>query len=264
VGFDPPAYPRLVIDRSSPRVVVTVAAPSGQGDPELARRKNDLYAEAVRRHGGEPILLDAATTADDRERAIASMDGLLLSGGADIDPGRYGRPNQGSVSVERERDALEAAAFAAAEERGLPVLGICRGLQALNVFMGGRLLQDVPGHAGAGWGKGPTLTHPLRVAPGSRLARILFPTNVRGGVLEVNTFHHQAVRREDLAPGLVASATASSASGELIEGIETRSGRFVLGIQCHPERQESTPEAFERVFAVFVDACRGSVVARSA
>ena len=253
-----------VMDRSSPRVVVTVAAPSTQSDPDLAARKNQLYADAVVRHGGEPILLDATTPDADREAAFASMRGLLLSGGADIDPARYGTPNRGSVSIEPERDALEAAAFAVAEERELPVLGICRGFQALNVFLGGRLLQDVPGHAGAGWGKGPALTHPVRVAPGTRLARILYPTNVGGGVLEVNSFHHQAVRREDLAPGLIASATASRPAGELIEGIETRRGRFVIGVQCHPERQESTPEAFERVFAVFVDACRGSVATRSA
>ena len=243
---------------------MTVAASSAQPDPDLAARKNDLYAEAVRRHGGDPVLLDATASEDERKRAIESMDGLLLSGGADVDPARYGSENRGSVSVEPARDALEAEAFASAEDRALPILGICRGLQALNVFMGGRLVQDVAGHAAAGWGTGPALTHPLRVAPGSRLARILFPTNVRGGVLEVNSFHHQAVRREDLAPGLIANATASSPAGELIEGVETRSGRFVLGIQCHPERLESTPEAFERLFAVFVDACRGSVVARSA
>lgn len=253
-----------MIDRSSPVVLVTVAAPSAQADPELAERKNRLYADAIRRHGGEPLVIDATSSDDDRQQAFASMTGLLLSGGADIDPARYDSPNRGSVSMERDRDELEASAFAAAEERGLPVLGICRGFQALNVFLGGRLLQDVVGHAGAGWGKGPALTHSLRIAPGTRLARILFPTNVGGGVIEVNSFHHQAVRRQDLAPTLVPNATAPSASGELIEGAETRSGRFVLGVQCHPEREESTPEAFERVFGVFVDACRGSVAARSA
>jgi putative glutamine amidotransferase len=253
-----------MIDRSSPLVLVTVAAPSAQGDPELAERKNLLYADAIRRHGGEPLVLDATSSDDERHQAFASMMGLLLSGGADIDPSRYDSPNRGSVSMERDRDELEASAFAAADERGLPVLGICRGFQALNIFLGGRLLQDVPGHAGAGWGKGPALTHPLRIAPGTRLARILFPTNVGGGVIEVNSFHHQAVRRQDLAPALVPNATAPSSSGELIEGVETRSGRFVLGVQCHPEREESTPASFERVFGVFVDACRGSVAARSA
>jgi gamma-glutamyl-gamma-aminobutyrate hydrolase PuuD len=102
----------------------------------------------------------------------------------------------------------------------------------------------------------------MRVAPGTRLARMLFPTNVRGGVIEVNSYHHQGIRTADLAPSLIASGFASSAIGELVEAAETRSGRFVVGVQCHPERQESTPAAFERLFRVFVDACRGTIVAR--
>ena len=85
---------------------------------------------------------------------------------------------------------------------------------------------------------------------------------VAGMVGRVNSYHHQGVRAEDLAPGLVASATASSPVGELVEGLETRSGRFVVGIQSHPERRDSTPDAFERLFRVFVDACRGAVAAR--
>jgi putative glutamine amidotransferase len=100
------------------------------------------------------------------------------------------------------------------------------------------------------------------VSPGTRLARILFPTNARGGVLEVNSSHHQAVRPADLAPGLVPSATASSPAGEIVEALETRAGRFVMGVQCHPERTESTPPAFERLFSVFVDACRGAATTR--
>jgi putative glutamine amidotransferase len=80
---------------------------------------------------------------------------------------------------------------------------------------------------------------------------------VRGGVLEVNTYHHQAVGAANLAPGLVPSARAASPAGDLIEGLETREGRFVLGLQCHPERTDSTPAAFERLFAFFVNAARG-------
>ncbi len=106
-------------------------------------------------------------------------------------------------------------------------------------------------------GRGPAKIHPLRVAPGTRLARILFPTNAGGGVLRVNSYHHQAVRPSDLAPGLVANAWASSPAGDLIEGLEAADGRFVFGVQCHPERTESTPPAFERLFSVFVDAARG-------
>jgi putative glutamine amidotransferase len=246
---------------SAPLVVVTVADPARRRDPALATRKNELYAAAIARHGGTPLLLDASSSAAERTRAFDSMTALLLSGGADIEPARYGRPNDAAGDTEPDRDELEAAAWAAAGERALPVLGVCRGLQAINVFSGGTLL-DVPGHEGPSWGSGPALTHPLRVEPGTRLARILFPTNVRGGVVEVNSHHHQAIGAGGLAPGLVPNARAASRLGELIEGIETRDGRFVLAVQCHPERQESMPKTFERLFAFFVDAARGPIGGR--
>lgn len=240
-----------------PRILVTVATPSRQSEPEIAERKNRLYADGITRAGGLPIVLDASAPEVDRAAAFAAMDGLLLTGGADIDPARYGHPVDGSTSMEPDRDGLEAAAWAAAAGRDLPVLGICRGLQAINVFSGGRLLQHVDGHAGPGYGHGPAARHPMRLVPGSMLARVLVPTNVRGGVLEVNSYHHQAVRPSDLAPGLVASAFAASAEGDLVEGLEASNGRLIVGVQCHPERTESTPREFERLWRFFVDACRG-------
>lgn len=247
---------------ASPRIVVTVADPAGQAQPDVAQRKNELYAEAIRRHGGTPLVLDARSTPVERRAAFESMAGLLLTGGADIDPARYGRPNQGSVEIEPGRDALEAEAFAAASGRALPILGVCRGFQAINVFSGGRLLQDVDGHAGPGWGAGPARQHALRLVPGSRLARILSPTNPRAGATTVNSYHHQAVRASDLAPGLVASAWAASPAGDLVEGLEAADGRFLLGVQCHPERTESTPDSFERLWRFFVEACRGPIASR--
>jgi gamma-glutamyl-gamma-aminobutyrate hydrolase PuuD len=248
--------------RGSPKIVVTIGVVGRQAEPEIAERKNQLYAAGLARQGATPILVDAAMPVAERSAAFAAMDGLLLSGGADVDPARYGRPNQGSAGVEPDRDALEAAAWEAAQARGLPVFGICRGFQAINVLSGGTLLQEVAGHAGPSWGHGLAATHPLRVGPGTRLARLLFPTNARGGVLHVNSYHHQAIRANDLAPGLVASAWAGSPAGDLVEGLEAADGRFVIGIQCHPERTESTPAAFERVFAVFVDAARGPLSRR--
>ena len=246
----------------APRIVITVSDPSTRADPALAARKLQNYTEAVARHGAESVLLHPGLPPAARTEALATMDGLLLSGGPDIDPGRYGRRTLPSDSVEVDRDALEAEAWAAAAERALPVVGVCRGLQAINVFSGGTLIQHVDGHNGPAWGRGPAATHPLRVEPGTRLARILFPTNVRGGVVQVNSYHHQAVGTADLAPGLVPNARAASKAGELIEGLETRDGRFVLGVQCHPERTESTPKAFERLFAFFVDAARGPAARR--
>ena len=237
--------------------MITVAVAARQPEPELAGRRNALYSAAIERHGGEPIVLDATSDAATRDAALAAMDGLLISGGADLHPERYGRPDRGSVTVELDRDALEHDAWTVSQARGVPVLGICRGFQAINAFSGGTLLQHVDGHQGPRYGKGPALIHPVRIAPGTRLARILSPTNAGASVQRVNSYHHQAVRAADLAPGLVANAWASSPAGDLVEGLEAADGRFVFGLQCHPERQESTPAAFERLFGVFVDAARG-------
>ena len=242
---------------AAPQIVVTVATTAGRLDAEIAQRRNELYGASLVRQGARPIVLDETSTHAERTSAFAAMDGLLLSGGADVDPSRYGRPMQGATDMEPGRDALEAEAWTASQARALPVLGICRGFQAINVFSGGTMLQHVDGHIGASWGLGAARTHPLRVAPGTRLARILFPTNARGGVLEVNTYHHQGVRASDLAQSLVANAWANSPAGNLVEGLEAADGRFVIGVQAHPERTESTPAAFERLFAVFVDAARG-------
>jgi len=242
----------VAADRSrEPRIVVTVASARDQPDPDLAARRIELYLDAVRRHGGRPLSLSSRSGDAEVAAALAVMDGLLLTGGADIDPARYGQDNRGSRDIDAERDELEARVWAAAEARGVPVLGICRGLQAINVFSGGTLLQDVGEHAGPGWGTGPALTHPLQVVPGSRLARSLGDPDR----LEVNAYHHQAILVADLAPGLAAAAWADSPAGPLVEGLERPGERFVVGVQCHPERTESTPPEFERLFATFVAAC---------
>ncbi len=246
----------------SPRILVTLAVAARQSEPATAARKNALYVDSVLRHGATALPLDATSSPSERAAAFASMDGLLLTGGADIDPARYGSPDAGSEDVETDRDALEAAAFAVATSRGVPVLGICRGLQAMNVFSGGTLLQHVDGHAGASWGHGPALTHPLRLVPGSRLARILGPVNPGGAVLTVNSYHHQAVRKQNLAAAYVPAAWSPSPAGDLVEAFEAPDGPFRIAVQCHPERTESTPRAFERLFAFFVDACRGPLAGR--
>ena len=246
----------------SPRIVVTLAAAGRAADPALVARRNALYVDSVTRHGGTAIPLDATASESMRAGAFASMDGLLLSGGSDIAPARYGQSEPGSSAVDAWRDALEAAAWTAADARALPILGICRGLEAMNVFAGGTLTRHVDGHSGAPFGRGQAHMHPLRLAPGSRLARILSPTTAGGTVLTVNSYHHQAVRPSDLAPGFVASGWSSSPAGDLVEAFEAPSGAFRVAVQCHPERTESTPKAFERLFAFFVDACRGPAAGR--
>jgi putative glutamine amidotransferase len=234
----------------APRIVVTLAVAADHTDPDLAARRNDLYVAALARHGAEPVRLDARTPASVRDIALRSMDGLLFSGGADVHPSRYGQPIDGSREIEPDRDELEAMAWAAARSRHVPVLGICRGIQAINVFSGGSILQHVEGHAGPTWSTGPAATHPVRLVPGTRLAKLLGYADT----LEVNAYHHQGIRETDLAPGLRPAAWADSAAGPLVEGLEGTDERFVIGVQCHPERTESTPEVFEDLFAAFVKA----------
>ena len=234
----------------APRIVVTLAVPADHAQPDLAARRNDLYVAALARHGAEPVRLDARAPAAVRDSALQSMDGLLLSGGADVHPRRYGQPIGGSREIEPDRDELEAMAWAVAGSRQVPVLGICRGIQVINVFSGGSILQHVEGHAGPTWSTGPAATHPLRLVPGTRLAALLGDVDA----LEVNAYHHQGIRETDLAPGLRPSAWADSTAGPLVEGLEGTDERFVIGVQCHPERTESTPEVFEDLFAAFVRA----------
>jgi len=236
-----------------PRIVVTVTAVPSATASQAAPR-HQPYLDAVRRHGGVPVPIHAGTPPEDVAAALGTMDGLLLSGGVDIDPSRYGQANRGSREIQRDRDELEARAWAAAEARSLPVLGICRGLQAINVFSGGTLVQHVDGHESTGDPGSPQM-HPIDVVRGTRLASFLATGSDPEPVL-VNAFHHQGVTAADLAPGLVASAWADSSAGPLVEGLEAPGARFVVGVQCHPERTASTPPSFERLFRAFVDAAR--------
>jgi putative glutamine amidotransferase len=241
----------------SPSIVITLGAADLTADPPGAHRRNARYIAAVTRAGGRVTALDEHAPEADRARAFATMDGLLLSGGADIDPGRYRRETTGARDIQPGRDQLEAEAWVAAEERALPVLGICRGLQAINVFSGGTLIQHVDGHDGASHGSGSATSHPVRIRPGTRLARILGGADPGAVVLSVNSYHHQAVRPADLARGLIAAGSAPHPGGDLVEAVESADqDRFLVGVQCHPERTESTPEQFERLFEAFVDAAR--------
>ncbi len=250
-----------VQERSAePKIVVTLAVPADHAQPDLVARRNDLYVAALTRHGAEPVRLDVRTPGALRAEALRTMDGLLLSGGADLHPSRYGQPIDGSREIELDRDALEALAWDLAERRQVPVLGICRGIQAINVFSGGSILQHVEGHAGPAWGTGRAATHPVRLVSGTRLATLLGPADA----IEVNAYHHQGIRADDLAQGLRAAAWADSGAGPLVEGLEGTADRFVVGVQCHPERTESTPVAFERLFAAFVAAAAGGAAGRRA
>jgi putative glutamine amidotransferase len=235
-----------------PRIVATLADASSSSDPTVAELKNARYLEALERAGAVPHPLTERASPAERESAFATMDGLLLSGGADIDPARYGEVPSGARGAEPGRDALEDEAFHAALEAGVPILGVCRGLQAINVFSGGSLVQHLEGHESTAYPSPAVTRHALELTPGSRLASILGAATD----LEVNSYHHQAITADRLAPGLRVAAVADhEAAGELIEGVESADPeRWLVGVQCHPERTESSPPVFDRLWRSFVAA----------
>jgi putative glutamine amidotransferase len=245
-----------------PLIAVTVTDSRRAPDPTAQRRKNALYLTAGRRAGGRAVRLDASTRPSRRDTVLAAMDGLLLSGGPDLDPALYGERRAGSVEVNPGRDEVDLAAWAVASARRVPVLGICRGLQAINVFLGGRLVQHVDGHRAAAASGGVPVMHALKVVPGSRLGRILLVggPGEEARSFEVNSFHHQAIRAGDLAPGLAIVGTSPADGAELVEAAEVAEAGdgawWVVGVQCHPERRASTPPEFERLFRAFVDSAR--------
>lgn len=211
------------------------------------------YVEAIRRAGGEPHVIEPATGAP--ARVLDTIDGLLLTGGADVDPVRYGEARHPSVKdAEAGRDEFEIALARLAVERDVPVLGLCRGVQVLNVAFGGSLVQDIPtqtpgalAHAVAD--TPITCAHEVWVSKGSRLWQALQERLNEDDACEVNSRHHQAVGR--VAEGFEASATAPDG---LVEAIERPGLRFCVGVQWHPENFWRTGE-FRCLFEAFVEAC---------
>jgi putative glutamine amidotransferase len=202
------------------------------------------YADRVSAAGGIPVLLPPVPGIED---ALGRLDGLMLSGGGDIDPARYrAEPAPQVTSVREERDIAEFALLAAAMSRNLPVLGICRGLQVINVARGGSLhqhLPDVVGHNGHAPVPGSFGAHAVRVAPGSRLGRILGREEVDAPIT-TPTHHHQAV--DQLGEGLVATAWAADGTIEAFELDADDS--FVVAVQWHPEAGDD-PSLFRALVA---------------
>ena len=207
------------------------------------------YEAAVRRAGAtpKPLSLDDPTVS-----ALDGVDGLLLTGGDDVDPALYGEAPHPTYDVsETGRDAFEIDLIRRALAADLPVLAICRGLQVLNVALGGTLIQDIPSEPGAllqhdAHGPPTTLAHTVAVTPGSCLAALVGPDDTRA----VNSRHHQSIRA--LGEGLVVTGTSPDG---VIEAAEVPAARFCVGVQWHPENFHATGE-FDRLFSGFVDACR--------
>ncbi len=214
---------------------------------------NSAYLHAIQQAGGVPVPLPPQLSAAALERIAGELGGLLLTGGGDVDPARYGEsPHPTVYEVAPARDTLETSAIHFALERGLPVLAVCRGIQVLNVALGGTLFQDVGTEPGTQLQHSQTEprdqpTHKVKIEPRSRLARILGADEI-----EVNSMHHQAVKA--LGRNLTAVAWAPD---QIIEGVEdTDPSRFVLGVEWHPEELVGHSEPARRLFAALIDAAR--------
>jgi putative glutamine amidotransferase len=209
---------------------------------------NGQYLTALKTAGADVVLLPAGQPA--AEAILERLDGVLFPGGLDVDPSYYGEsPSPALGRVNADLDALEAPLATLARERGLPILGVCRGHQMVNVALGGSLYQDITADGVSSFDHWAPLergrdylAHTIRLAPGSHLREIAGSDEV-----DVNSFHHQAVKQ--VAPGLRVNATSPDG---VIEGLESADG-LVLTVQCHPESLVATPWA-RALFEAFVAA----------
>ncbi|NLG24193.1 MAG: type 1 glutamine amidotransferase [Clostridiales bacterium] len=209
---------------------------------------NDTYRDAIAMAGGEVVELPYSLRGRELERVAATLDGVLFSGGCDIAPWRYGHEVEPACgTIQEARDQSELAIWACAEARGLPVLGICRGVQLINVAMGGTLIQDIPSRIGDRHmpPEGQEIWHVVDVEPGTRL-RVL----ARADRLATNSYHHQSIL--DAAPGL--RITARSPKG-IVEAVEGTGKRYIMGLQWHPEMTRCRDEVSMRFFHDFLAHC---------
>lgn len=239
------------------RPVIGIAARHNEDVPgwrTVQDSDREAYFSAVAAGGGTPLLI----AGDDGEAGVlaayAGIDGLLLPGGPDLAPAEYGeRLRRGHhVHVDIEQDWIELLLTRRALTDGMAILGICRGIQLLNVAAGGTLFQDIqkqvpgaPDHRANG-DLGTHLRHFVKVVPGTRLERVAGSTP-----LHVNTRHHQAVK--DVAPGFVVSGWSDDG---VIEAMERPASRFILAVQWHPEHLWPSDPRAHALFTAFVAAAR--------
>jgi putative glutamine amidotransferase len=235
-----------------PLIAVSTSVTVGE-NPERAF-VNAAYLRAIQAAGGVPLPMPPQLDAPARKEILRHVHGVLLTGGGDVDPARFGEdPHPTTSLVSAARDSLEIDLTHWAVDTRVPLLAVCRGLQVLNVALGGSLYQDIPSEPGSPIdhsqsGKARHIpVHRVKVRDGSRLAEILGAVEV-----DVNSFHHQAIKR--LGQRL---ADVAWAPDSIIEGVElVDGGQFVVGVQWHPEELAENDRAAFNLFAALVKRAR--------
>ena len=242
---------------NAPVICLTIRGRSSKEDrteptPYAYEWLPNSYGDAIARAGGIPVLLSNQTNPDAVREVMRRVDGLFLTGGEDVATEYYGEADEvGNLSLNTKRDQVELAAISAADERGLPILGVCRGVQVLNVARGGTLYQDLDqqldgkprDHSRGGTGMF-VQSHEVEVVQGCRLDRLLGTRRFQGA-----TSHHQAVK----TPGRDLIVAAHSPEDGVIEALEQPGERFVVGVQWHPEVR-ADDQTTVRLFKSFVEA----------
>lgn len=218
---------------------------------------NQRYLLAVAESGGAPVMIPLLARDEAALRAVYDrLDGVLIPGGVDMDPGTFGEAHHPRLgNIDPDRDAVELALTRWAVDDRKPLLGLCRGSQVINVALGGDLYQDLASQVPealkhdyfptAGFSR-DYLAHPVELTSGSRLAAILGTGQAR-----VNSMHHQGLRT--VAPGLTVSAVAPDG---LVEAVESSNGHYMVGVQWHPESLVEQDRGMRRLFTSFVEAAR--------
>jgi len=229
------------------------------GIPTRYHEKSDYigqirhYLDAVLWAGGLPLLIPSTTDPEVTREYLEQVQGVLLPGSPnDIDPRKYGEePHVKLGKLQPEREATDFAILDLAEQNDMPVLGICFGVQSINVHRGGSLVQDIPSVVPTPLvhdedDPNPPARHPVRLTQGSLIARLTGRSE-----MEVNSYHHQAVQR----PGKDLRVVAVSPDG-VIEAVEDTAGRFIVGVQWHPERGWRDDPASQALFAALIEQAR--------
>ncbi|HXY29182.1 MAG TPA: gamma-glutamyl-gamma-aminobutyrate hydrolase family protein [Gemmatimonadaceae bacterium] len=229
--------------------IIGVTAGTRMDDGARRVRLTESYLRSIENAGAVPLVVAPLRSVAEAARILDAVDGLLLTGGEDVDPSRYGEAAHPTVTSNAERDATEIALVEGAHARRMPTLAICRGIQLLNVALGGSLIQDIPSQrpsefVHASPGARDARTHPVEIEAGSQLAHIVGATH-----LDVNSFHHQSIGRP--AEGLRVTAWAPDG---IVEGAEWRGDDWwAVAVQWHPEELTFDSKPWDRgLFAGFV------------